>query len=355
MAVRIARRAKNTGGITAIGPDHWRVRWRDTGGRQRERTVHGPKAAAEAALRAALVDTDRGITSVDRELSVADWLETWLGLVRPGLALRSRTHYERTVRQHLVPAFGRRRLGKLDERHVAAMMDHWSRTGASDAAVIWRVNILRMALGRAVKARKISLNVATLVDLPSHRRTRPDPPSDATVDAILGRIKGHPYEIAYALAIGTGMRLGEISALRWSDIDLGARTIHIHLSRIYGTDILKVTKTEAGDRTFVMPSWLAVMLAERRGAPEAFVVVTRTMRPTAGRNLNRKIHQICDELGLPRTNLRQIRHYAVTRMLEAGVDPVMVSRAVGHSSIKITVDTYGHVRPDRRVADAMER
>jgi integrase len=64
---------------------------------------------------------------------------------------------------------------------------------------------------------------------------------------------------------------------------------------------------------------------------------------------------MCDQLGVPRTNFRQMRHYAATRMLEADVPMAEVSRVLGHASIMTTVDTYGHVKPSRRAAEALER
>jgi integrase len=348
---------RRSGGISPTEwPDRWRIRWRDANGRQRERSIDGTRSIAERELRAELHAIDAGTYTIERDLSVADWLETWLALVRPGLAPRSLENYTRTVHRYLVPAIGRRRLVNLDERHVLAAMESWQADGATAAAITWRINLLRMALGRAVKTRRLLVNVATFVDLPRHRRARPNPPSDATLDAILARVKGHPYELAYALAIGTGMRQGEILGLRWTDLDLGRRQASVSLSRIYGTDVVKVTKTEAGDRTFTMPAWLTALLAERRPDDGAgFVVITRTRRGTDARNLLRRLHRIADELGVPRTNFRQIRHYATTRMLEAGVPMATVSRAIGHSSIAMTVDTYGHVRPDQSVADALER
>jgi integrase len=104
-----------------------------------------------------------------------------------------------------------------------------------------------------------------------------------------------------------------------------------------------------------MPSWLAVLLADRCGAPDAWVIATRTGRGSDAKNLWKRLQAWCDELGLPRTNFRQIRHYAITRQLEAGVPMAEVSRAAGHSTIKMTVDTYGHVRPGQAIARAMER
>jgi integrase len=351
----MTRRATGSGGVTALAPDRHRIRWRDVNGRQRERTIRGSHVEAERALRDELGAVDIGATSPDRESSVADWLEEWLALARPGLSPRSIEQYQRTVHRILVPAFGRRRLVNLHERHLVAAIEMWRADGAGDAAIRWRLNLLRMALGRAVLARRLAVNVGRMVALPPHRRRRPVLPSDADVDRLLALVAGHQYELAYAIAIGTGMRLGEILALRWSDIDLPRRRIAIRLSRIYGTEILKVTKTEAGDRTFVIPTWLATLLAAHRGEADAFIVVTSSRRSTDARNLHRRLHRFCDQAGIPRMNFRAIRHYAITRMLEAGVPMPAVSRAAGHSTIRMTVDVYGHVAPSEAIAAALER
>ena len=259
------------------------------------------------------------------------------------------------MRIHLVPAFGRRRLKDLSPEDVTDAMNDWALAGASPIAIAYRVRVLRMALRRAMKARRIAYNAADLVDLPAWRPAEVTLPDEADVELLLRAAVGTRMEVPYAMAIGTGIRQGELLALRWRDVDFEAGVVNIRSSLVYGSELVGAPKTRAGRRTLPLPSWVRVILAKHRALPNAYLVPTSSGRPLEARNLLRRHYRLCDELGIPRCRWHDFRHYAATRVLERTGRLDSVKRFMGHAQLSTTVDTYGHLVIERDVAEALER
>jgi integrase len=208
-----------------------------------------------------------------------------------------------------------------------------------------------MILGRAHAAGRVKRNVARLVDIPTYERAPIHPPTADDVRRIMRAVAGTPDEAAYALAIGTGMRQGELLALRWRDVDLDARVAHLTASIGYGSTTRGRMKTRASKRPVPLAPF--VVDALRRvgpGDPDAFISATRTGRPLHARNLLRRFRATTVELGLPAYRWHDFRHYAATAMIAAGVPLATVAAILGHASITTTVDTYGHLRSDGAAA-----
>jgi integrase len=340
-------------GETKAGIPQWQLRYIGPDGKRAKPVyVTGTKTDADAELRRLTSDTDRGIAT-DKTLTFSQWADRWIAAVGPGLRPRSLLDYEYTVAHYLRPSLGRIKLVDLDESHVARLVARWQADGAAPGAIRKRVGFLRMILGRAVDAGKLPRNVARLVDVPAYRRQPINPPTRDDVARIMHAVAGTPDAPAYALAIGTGMRQGELLALRWSDVDLDTRTARVTASIAYGTAHRGATKTRASIRTVPLVTFVVDTLrAAGPGAPDAFIVATRTGRPLHARNLLRRFHRTLDDLGLPRYRWHDFRHYAATSMIEANVPLPTVMAILGHSTITTTVDTYGHLRTDGAAARA---
>lgn len=356
------RRARGDGTYRELGPERYEIRWRDRRGTQQSKVVRGTSEDALRELRARTAARDAGVVATGRDMRLDAWLGRveptpagWLAMVTPGLRPRSATRYADIVRLYLVPALGRVRLGDLTPEHVTGAMDEWAMAGASASSIAYRVRILRMALGRALQARRVVYNAAALVDLPAWRPAEITPPDEHAIDAILARVAGTPLEVAYALAIGTGIRQGELLALRWRDVDLGTGLVTIRASRVYGSTLIGAPKTRAGRRVLPLPGWTHTILARHHGHPDSYLIATSSGRPLDARNLLRRHQRLCAELGLPPSRWHDLRHYAATRLLQRGVSVAMVGRYLGHADLSTTVDTYGHLVVDRDTAAAMDR
>jgi len=161
-------------------------------------------------------------------LTVGQFLQRWLAdVVRPRVRATTYEGYERLVRRHLEPSLGRRPLAKLSPADVAACYRALLDQGLAPRTVEYAHAVLHRALRDAERWGLVARNVASLTDPP-----RPQPRPATTLDAaqarqLLAAARGERLEALYVLALTTGLRLGELLALRWADIDWAAGALHV--------------------------------------------------------------------------------------------------------------------------------
>lgn len=164
-----------------------------------------------------------------------------------------------------------------------------------------------------------------------------------------------------ATAVGTGMRQGELLALRWQDVDLATGLLSVRHALDRRTRQLAEPKTASSKRTLRLPAFVVSALAahrERQAIVPLSGLVFTTPKGTAldPSNALRAFHRALDRAGLPRQRFHDLRHAYATLALETGESIDAVSRALGHTSIATTADIYGHWTPAmaQRLADRMD-
>jgi integrase len=306
--------------------------------------------------------------------TTAEYLTRWVIAARPHLRAATHREYARHVRDYWIPAIGRHPLTRLTPAHVETAMAALEERGLSKQTVRHARSTLRRALHDAQHDGILNRNVASLAKPPKleHREMRAL--SSAEVARVLEATRDDRFGPLFATAVGTGLRLGELLGLQWSDIDFDARSLTVRrsLSRAHsGGFELAETKTRRSNRTVMLPTVAIDGLrrqkarqgAERLAAGTAWqdkrgLVFTdalgRSGNPSAASVAFRR--SVAEPLGLP-VRLHDLRHTAASLMLAAGVPLKVVSEALGHSSLAITADVYSHVTPDlrREAADAMDR
>ena len=172
----------------------------------------------------------------------------------------------------------------------------------------------------------------------------------------------------WVLAATTGMREAEMLALTWDDIDEAHVTIRHTLHRIDGEWKLRQPKTEKSRRTIPLPPVTVAALREHRvrqmeeqaaaGAlgRSGLVFTTPRGQPIHGSNLSKELHAVLKRLKLPKVNPHDLRHSAATVLYAAGVPLGVISRMLGHSTIRLTADLYTHRVEDleKDAADKMQ-
>ena len=303
--------------------------------------------------------------TVERQ-TVQQYLERWLEhTVKEDREPKTYTSYEQMVRIHIVPAIGHMQLDKLSPDHVQQMIAALRRKDhLSDRTVQLAYRILSVALNRAVKFGYITRNVATLVDTPKARKRPIRPLTVEEAQRFLEAVKGHRLTPLYQVALGLGLRQGEILALRWFDVDLDKRQLHI-----------RKAKTEAGIRTLVLPQALVESLRahwlfqqqERlvqglNWREHGLVFPSEVGTPLSARNLLRQFKSALKKAGLPETiRFHDLRHSCASFLIAKGVHPRVVMEILGHAQISITMDTYAHVLSEVQaeavegVADLLQR
>jgi integrase len=375
------KRANGDGTIRQRDNGSWQARYVDGDGRQRALTRATRREATEA-MREAQERSRQGVRPLPATTTVADWLELWLADRERALRPSTVSSYRETCIRYIVPNIGRVRLDRLTPEDVGAMIRALeARTDPhvlSARTVRYAVNVLRIALSRAVRSRRLPVNVAgpQYVDAPKAVPHQLHPLTAAQVRAFLESVKGNlaadppvpadRLEALYVAALGTGARQGELLALTWADVDLDARTVRIRHTLQRNTRTVAEPKTPGSRRTLSLAPSVVTALRALRDAhrvtggpiphPSAYVFATPDGRPLDSVNVT---HDLADALArakLPRQRFHDLRHAFATLQLEAGADLFDVSRALGHTNIATTADIYAHWTDKMRqsVADRAE-
>jgi integrase len=340
-----------------VGADH-----------RRHSTYGKTKREAQEKMRAALTAADNGIRpSQDRgsvEAYLAQWVDTLSAHVRP----RTAESYASTVRLYIVPSIGRIQLAKLKsddiDRMIAGLV---ARGDLSDTTVRYVYVVLRIALGEALRFRRVVRNVALEVRAPKRTNRERTPLTLDQVATFLESVEGDRLHPLYMTAIGLGLRQGELLGLRWSDVNLDAGTLTVRHTRNIRTGELAEPKTERSRRTLRLGSQLVAALREhrvrqlaerlvagRRWRDGDYVFTTPTGQALDAANVLHRFQAALAAAGLPRQRFHDLRHACATLRLEQGEELAVVSRVLGHANLSTTADVYGHLT-DAMLGRAAER
>lgn len=162
-----------------------------------------------------------------------------------------------------------------------------------------------------------------------------------------------PTQLGILISLHTGLRIGEICALAWEDVDIENRIIHVRhtVARIKSTDfsegnssklIIDAPKTKASNRDIPIPSVLLPILKSNCTAASSKYVVSDTKDFVSPRTYEYRYHRLLEKCGIESVNYHVLRHTFATRCIEAGVDVKSLSEILGHSNVSITLNTYVH-------------
>ena len=323
-------------------------------------------------LAAALKARQDGLPPVSERQTVRQYMSNWLESARPSLRPKTWLRYEQLLRLHVVPEIGKVRLVRLSPQHLQRLYAGRLEAGLSPASVVQLHAVLRRALGQAARWGLVARNVASLVTPPRLERREMTTLSPEQARTLLEAAAGDRLAALYVLAINTGMRQGEILALRWRDVDLDGGTLQVKATlQSAGEEFVFAEPKTAHSRRQVAlnrPAAEALSSHRARQAEERLqlgaaredndlVFANEVGRPIAAANLrNRSFWPLLVRAGLPRIRFHDLRHTAATLLLGRGVHPKIVSEMLGHSQIAITLDLYSHVTPtmQRQAADELE-
>jgi integrase len=355
---------RTTGGSIrhVTGRDLWEGRYTGSDGRRYSVYAKTERAAQER-LRVALSAADHGIRPVGQRLTVGAFLDEWIASsISQRCRPRTAESYADTVRLYLIPAIGRVPLAKLEPEHVRRMLaDLAERRTLSATTLRYARSVLRTALGQALREGKVLRNVATLVDAPAKVQRELRPLSRDQVRTFLEGIRGDRLEALYTVALGCGLRQGEILALRWSDVDLERGELSVRHTLQRFTRELAPTKTERSRRTLRLPHRVTEALIAHREQQKVvplsgLIFTSQAGAPLQSVNVTRDLQRHLVRLGLPHQRFHDLRHAFATLALEAGEDLGVVSRILGHTTLATTADVYAHLTPAMldRAAERMD-
>lgn len=360
----------------------------DQDGRQRRTSITG---RTEAEVRRKRKEVAKRIAAGqparDKKVTLDDWVEKW---ITGALAVSDRKEstkamYATVARKHITGScIGGHTLDKLRPSSVETWLVELRTKGLSQSTVRSAYAILRAILDTAVRDGDLGVNPVAAVKRPKVDQSEAHYLTPGQVQDLLDAAHGSRYAPMFTLLVNTGMRRGEALALRWTDVDFDEGLVRVRgtLSRVAGDLVVTAPKTAKSVRVIPLSSAAADLLKavrlqqkkERLAAGSqwrqtGFVFTTELGEPCDPRNAlralkaaqskhNRAMDQAIREargeaersaLGaqkLPPIGLHTLRHSAASIMLSNGVPLKVVSELLGHASVAITGDVYGHVSPD---------
>lgn len=300
-----------------------------------------------------------------RRITVAKWMRTWmeselLGSVKPS----SYQVYLRQFERHVLPALGGYALSELTQGivHGFVMQLEASNLARSTAKGIYR--LLAAAMRSAQEEGLILKNPCRKIRVQREERAAQRALSRQEQEALCAQPEGQA-DLPALLSLYTGMRLGEICGLKWTDVDWERQTIAVRrtaqrVARLDptggGRTMLMVgsTKSLRSERVLPAPAFLLERLKERRAETASEYIFGVSNRAAEPRTLQRRFRRQMERLGITGVHFHTLRHSFATRLLELGIDVKTVSALLGHRSAKTTLDFYAHVLIDRQ-RSAMER
>jgi integrase len=372
----LRRRDAGDGSLFQRKDGRWVAQLRDPDGRRRY--LYGAtRAEAKQRLLEAQAVVQTGQPLPDQRLTLGRYLQEWIaGLSTASLKPRTIAYYARYVNHHILPAeIGRKPLARLEPIDLRRFYAEKLTSGLSSTSVHHLHALLHVALQRAVDDGMLGRNVAALVGRSNRPKVRRvEMTTIAAGDQprkFLEAARGERLEALLVLAIATGMRRGELLALRWKDVDLDRGTLAVTGS-LQGESRagLNIASPKSGkSRSVALGAVTVTALRDhrQRQAREQLLVgdewrelglVFSTeygdfLSPTT---LRLALRRALTRAGLPTIRFHDLRHSAATLMLSRGVHPKMASEMLGHSTIAITLDLYSHVTANmqRQAADAID-
>lgn len=339
--------------IRATKSGGWQVRYYDPTGRERARNF---ARKTDATRFARVVETDklRGEWHDPRlgRVTVAEWADEWLAHAAH-LRPKTRDDYRRTLELHVLPYLGAAPVGNLDRpamrRFAADLFD----AGAGASTVHAALKIARLVLGVALDAGAIKGNPAMDLRLPRVGRTEMLFLTAKEVEA-LAAATPPPYDTLVRFAAYTGLRAGEIGGLRSARLDLGQGVVEVaeSLAEVNGTLIFGPTKTYARRHVPLPPflrDELEIYVGGRPVVPDDLVFTAKQGGPLRHNLFSRRVFKpAVRAAGLPEAfRFHDLRHTYAAFCIASTADPYAVMRRMGHSSITVTYNTYGHLFPER--------
>ena len=331
-------------------------------------TVRGSRKEAEKELRRLLRSLDTGEHVDPTRMTVREWLTTWLATVREEVSPKTYERYSQIVNQSLAPALGNLPLVKLAPLHIQEAYNALATGGRHDGKPgplspqtrrhIHRV--LHAALARAVEQQLITRNPAEAFRRRLPKVERPAMATLTTEEAarLFEAIRGYRIYWPVLIALTTGMRRGEILALRWHNVDLDRGTVRIveSLEQTKAGMRFKPPKTDRA-RVVTLPTFAVDELrrlrreqAEHllklgiRQSAETLVCAREDGEPMLPTSLTHEFGKAMSRVkDLPRVRFHDLRHSHATQLLSAGIHPKIAQERLGHASITTTLDRYSHV------------
>lgn len=327
-------------------------------GKRRYRSFYGEtREEAEYKMLAAIEPQDN-VYAVT-EMTVKELAFEYIKIVKPRLKNSTEANYRMKIENHIIPAFGEIKCCLLKTNKVYAFIEEKMKSGLSARYVADIIVLLKSIYRYASRSYNIK-NVLEGLVMPKCVKSEVEVPSKGQQQQLLCYLNIEPdlTSLCITLALFTGMRIGELCALQWKDIDLKNRTISVTktIQRIQTKGgrnrtelVITEPKSRSSYRVISIPDCLVSLLEQFKDTAEKYVL-TGCNKPVEPRTVQYRFVKILQNAKLPSVHFHSLRHAFATNCIALGFDVKTLSEILGHSSVEITLNRYVHSSLDRKKA-----
>lgn len=303
---------------------------------------------------------------INPEMPFGEWIDFWYRTYcKHTVRVTTQEEYENRIYNHIIPGIGNIPLNKLTQSDI---QQFYAKTksggrilrvetygaGLSDRVIRAIHANCRSALEKAVQEGLIRTNPAVGCKLPPKKSREMKVLTQSEIVRFLNRAKEEGYYELFLLELGTGMRRGEILALKWSDLNFttGELRIDKQITAMHGELFISEPKTKASKRTVILPPSILHILSEYKKSIDSewiFPSPLDNAKPRFPSAVRKRLQLILERAGCPKVRFHDLRHTFATMALEKGMDVKTLSATIGHVSSATTIDIYSHI------TDTMQR
>ena len=324
-----------------------------------------------------------GLLPEGDKITLSDWIDRYLEeYAKPSVRVKSYDKYESCLAYVKKSFLGAITLGKLRNSMIQRFINNLLLSGGikgkslSSSTVRATRQYLGMALNQAVRDGLIQRNVAKDTKPPKLVKEEIHPLDAKQVNKLLvvAQEYGDIAHMVIMIALNTGMRLGEIFGLKWDCVDLKTNMIYVRRQLVTSKkgSLFQPPKTKASRRRILLPTHLVVAIVSYKAWQDQHKIKLGDLYQENNLVITNGLGKVYDTSNFTSRVFKQmlknaeveqhfkfhdLRHTHATMLLMGGVNPKVVQERLGHSSIKMTLDTYGHLMPDMQssAADALDK
>ena len=352
------------GHIRERSPGHWAividVEGEDGKRKRKWHSFRGTKRQAQDRCAELITEIKQGAYVEHDKKSVDTFLDDWeRDWAATNVSPKTRERYSEILRKHVRPHIGAKRMQSIRVEDLNKLYTELHQKLAP-RTVKHVHRLLHRVFGHAAKWGATKRNVVALVDAPKVAATEAAALQLTEIPTMFAGLRGRVLYSIAVVALGTGMRRGELCALRWQDVDLEGASLRVERSLEQtrkGGLRFKAPKTARGRRPISLSPavvselrthWKAqqeqrLALGVGKAPPDGLVFATWEGEPRQPDGLSKEFSQAMNDLGLPHVTLHTLRHTHASQLITSGMDILTVSRRLGHSSPAITLNVYGHL------------
>ena len=333
-------------------------------------------------------ELEHGLYASAKKVKVDDWYNAWMNEYKAHTVKKSTFDlYDTYYNIYIKNILGKKIIQDLKPIHIQKLYNDMAKRGLKENTIKKVNTIICSMLQQAVKNEMIFKNPCVSVDIPKTEKTEKQILSAEQQDEFLQFIRSSnrwkKYHTLFTVVLGTGMRIGELLPLNWSDIDYNEKTIEINktLQYLYNKEkkkyeyVMQTPKTKTSKRIIPLLDSLAFLLKKHRKEQQELrmslgdkwqplnkegfgnlVFTTEFGRPFDRNSINRAISSIVTEMNkkrekgneFPNFSPHCLRHTFATRCFENGIPPKVVQEYLGHTTIQMTMDLYTHVMKETK-------